>query len=135
MSKHLTSKDIDSIIDTIGRMRGAITWEKLTAKLQSELGITHSKYSLMRNTALKAAYNIRKAELRDSKAKKVQAQKAAKSKLPPDPAAYIADLERRLQQQTELLATVLDNAARLGVPIENMQRPPRPVSYSPTKSR
>jgi len=135
VTKHLSSRDIDNISSLIERMRGSITWEKLTAKLKDELDISHSKFSLMRNPKIKAAYDNRKAELRYRKTNKAMAQKAAKSNLPPDPAAYIADLERRLQQQTELLATVLDNAARLGVPIENMQRPPRPVSYSPTNSR
>lgn len=134
MSKHLTASQIDQILNVIARMRGDITWDKLTARLESELGIGHSKFSLMRNPQIKAAYADHKAELRERKLRKDKAQKSIKSQLPPDPVAHIADLEKRLQQQSELVATVLENAARLGVPIETMKRPANVVRYSPTKA-
>lgn len=109
-------------------MRGKITWERVEKLVQDKISLPHSKWALRARPEIKSSYDARRAQL---KADKV-ISKAAMPKLPNDPAGVIADLQAKVHALHEQLCVVLDNAVELGIPLERINRPPNPTSYSPT---
>ena len=119
MSKHLSDKDLASIVDLITRMRGKITWDRIKEKVGTDLGFPHAKQSLMAYPEIKSAYHAKKSQ---RKASADQRKKTA-SKLPKDAHEHIAKLEKENAELKELVQTMLMNANNLGVPIERMKTP------------
>lgn len=129
MSYHLTERNLIDIEDQIRKMR-RITWARVHDRVQAKLGLPHSISTLKKNLRIQKAYAARKKALLSDKAAKKA--KSMKTHVPNDPVAYIAQLEERESALFENLKTVLANAVQLGVPLERMELPLEPVSYSPT---
>ena len=126
MSKHLSDKDVASIVDLIARMRGNITWDRIKEKVGTQLSFPHTKQTLMTYPEIKSAYHAKKSQRKES----ADQLKQTAPKLPKDVPTYIAKLEERvaeLEEQNaefeELVQTLLMNANNVGVPIESMKTP------------
>ncbi|MFD2741137.1 hypothetical protein ACFSUD_16275 [Sulfitobacter aestuarii] len=129
MSYHLTHRDLTEIEAQIRKMR-RITWERVHKRVKDRLGLPHSISTLKKNSRVRKAYADRKKDL--SIKETADENKLSKIHLPKDPGAYIVELERRESAMLENLKTILGNAVQLGIPVERMELPLEPVSYSPT---
>ncbi|MDG1340222.1 MAG: hypothetical protein P8P66_09545 [Paracoccaceae bacterium] len=119
MSKHLSDKDLASIVDLITRMRGKITWDRIKEKVGTDLGFPHAKQSLMAYPEIKSAYHAKKSQRKDS----ADQRKQTDPKLPKDVHEYIAKLEKQNAELKELVLTMTKNANDQGVSIEWMETP------------
>jgi hypothetical protein len=135
MSKHLTPYDIGVITKLIDKSRGKITWPKIRDKIEINLGYRHSEFTLMRNPIIKAAFVRRKNELKVSKEGHLAKVAVRRSELRHDKVSHISQLEAENQYLKELVATLLENATKIGIPIQRMERPPNPVDYNSTPKR
>ena len=133
MSKHLTKQNIQDIIDLIGRMKGKITWGKITKSVNDKLDLPHAMLALKKRPEIAEAYAARKSVLDDMEKQKKKVAKAPAPKLPKNAPEHIAKLNECILGLEDALETVLYNAKVNGVDINLMERPPAPVDFSPSK--
>ncbi|EET46334.1 hypothetical protein [Thalassobium sp. R2A62] len=133
MSKHLTKQNIQDIIALIGRMKGKITWGKITNSVNDKLNLPHAMLSLKNRPEIAEAYAARRSVLDDLEKQKKKVAKAPAPQLPENPPEHIEKLDERIFALEDRLHTVLYNAKVNGVDIVRMERPPTPVDFSPSK--
>lgn len=125
MSKHLSTYDINRIVEIITAMRGPVTWPKVEKAIKRKLSMERSQWGLRQNNLIKAAY--------DAKQKPQAKEDSPKPK--PRLTQKIKHLEEDNARLREQLAIVLGNAVEMGVPLERMHRPPTVIDYGSTPGR
>jgi len=126
-SRRMTDGDIATVVGIISAFRKKPTWADVEKRARKQ-GLPFSQEALRRKPEIQVSYNNKVESLL---AKETEAQEA----LAEADSEMFADLRAQILELRIAIETVYANAAELGVPIEDLNRPLKYVDHERTEPR